>query len=145
MNEINAIVEDNHIIIRGYVPSEKSGYKIKMLSENEIKGILPVETRRINDEKQIYIDITGRESLARYFESREAAEEFALRVLKDAAAKQLPGGRDRIISAAKAEGYVMTQKRAREILKGLQERGYVAVGKGRNGSMITEAGMRYLK
>ena len=84
-------------------------------------------------------------SPARYFESREAAEEFALRVLKDAAAKQLPGGRDRIISAAKAEGYVMTQKRAREILKGLQERGYVAVGKGRNGSMITEAGMRYLK
>ena len=72
MNEVNAIVEDNHIIIRGYVPSEKSGYKIKMLSENEIKGILPVETRRINDEKQIYIDITGRESLARYFESRLA-------------------------------------------------------------------------
>ncbi len=72
MNDINAVVEDNHIIIRDYAPSENAGYKIKMLSENEIKGILPVETRRINDEKQIYIDITGRESLARYFESRLA-------------------------------------------------------------------------
>lgn len=72
MNEVNASVEDNHIIIRGYTPSEKSGYKIKMLSENEIKGILPAETRQINGEKQIYIDITGRESLSRYLGSRLA-------------------------------------------------------------------------
>lgn len=47
-------------------------YRYKMLSANNIKGILPIEIRLINAEKKIYIDISGKESIADYYNAHDA-------------------------------------------------------------------------
>lgn len=35
-------------------------YRVKMLSDNQISGLIPIEIRSINGKKQLYYDITGK-------------------------------------------------------------------------------------
>ncbi|MBR6004197.1 MAG: hypothetical protein IK068_05700, partial [Lachnospiraceae bacterium] len=42
---------------------------------NDIKGILPLQVRSINNEKRLYIDVTGKESILNYFNCHMATRE----------------------------------------------------------------------
>ena len=72
-----------------------------------------------------------------------APEDFILRLLYRAFREHLNLGRKGIAREAENKGQFLTEAQIRRILKQLEERGMVAVNKGRGGSRITEKGIRY--
>ena len=46
-----------------YEQSEEEAFAIRMLSENKIRGLLPLEIRSFNGERNLYYEITGLQSL----------------------------------------------------------------------------------
>lgn len=46
-------------------------YRIRMLTENKIKGLLPIELRKWNGEERLYYNITSRQSLGNLYGRKE--------------------------------------------------------------------------
>ena len=47
---------------------DDSDYRIQMILNNNIKGLLPLKIRNVNNEKELLYDITGMSSLSSIFE-----------------------------------------------------------------------------
>ncbi len=75
--QIQMMYELNHtyMVVSGEEIEKCEDFRYKMLSANVIKGLLPLEFRRINNEKRIYIDVTGKESLLNLMNVRRAGTE----------------------------------------------------------------------
>lgn len=64
-----------YMIVSGEEIDRTENFRYKMLAANNIKGILPLEIRMINNEKKIYIDVTGKECLLNFLNCRMANRE----------------------------------------------------------------------
>lgn len=67
------IYELNHtyMVVSGEEIEQGEDYRYRMLASNILKGILPLEIRRINGEKKIYIDLTGKETVLNFYNMRK--------------------------------------------------------------------------
>lgn len=59
----------NYILLREEISLEE-GYFLKLIQNNTIKGILPLEIRTVNAGKECLWDVTGKQSLKAVFEGR---------------------------------------------------------------------------
>ena len=64
-----------YMVVSGDEIYKTEDFRYKMLSSNDIKGILPLQVRSINNEKRLYIDVTGKESILNYFNCHMATRE----------------------------------------------------------------------
>lgn len=55
-------------------------YRYKMINDNKIEGILPLEMRNINGESRLYYDISGRENFVRYVSVRNLTVDELLKL-----------------------------------------------------------------
>jgi len=71
----------NYLIIKGPKTPKEEGYKLRMMTENEIPGLLSAERRHINGEDFIYYEINSMQSLKTIFERRKIDKKAALLLL----------------------------------------------------------------
>ena len=71
---IQMIYELNHtyMAVSGDEIENTEDYRYRMLASNDIKEVLPLEIRTINNERKIYIDVSGKETLLNYLSARPA-------------------------------------------------------------------------
>jgi len=71
---IQFMYEMNHtyIVVSGEEIEQTENYRYRMLSANNIPCILPLEIRIINNEKRIFVEITGKESILNLYSTRSA-------------------------------------------------------------------------
>ena len=55
--------DDSYLIIGEEPAGEKEAFSLRMITENQIPGLLPAHSHRLNDENQIYYRISGMTSL----------------------------------------------------------------------------------
>ena len=65
-------INNTYMVIDGSEIETKEDYRHKMLQKNHIKNVIVPETRIINNESKIYIDISGKESLLNRLGTRPA-------------------------------------------------------------------------
>lgn len=58
-------------------------YRLSMLSENNIDGLIPVEVRSINGKHQLYYDITGKTNLIKSMASKRVVYDDLLQLFGD--------------------------------------------------------------
>lgn len=75
--KIQMIYELNHtyMSVSGEEIENFEDYRFRMLEMNEIKELLPLEIRSINNEKRIYVEVTGKENALNYFNCKLANRE----------------------------------------------------------------------
>lgn len=71
-SELKYELNNTYIVISGEEASDPCDFRYKMLEANHIRNILPMEIRTINNERKIYVDVTGKESVFHYFGTRVA-------------------------------------------------------------------------
>lgn len=78
------IYEMNHtyMVVSGEEIEQGEDYRYRMLSSNMIKGILPLEIRRINNEKRLFIDLTGKETFLSCYNSKRITREEIKKLLE---------------------------------------------------------------
>lgn len=78
------IYEMNHtyMVVSGEEIEQGEDYRYRMLSSNMIKGLLPLEVRRINNEKRLFIDLTGKETFLSCYNSRKITRDEIKRLLE---------------------------------------------------------------
>lgn len=92
------------LFIEGSDIAEENDYRFQMINGNEIYSILPFETRQVNGEKKLCVDITERISLKDYFNNKtiEKAEIMrlyeAIFVMLDEIARFLMDERDIVMN-----------------------------------------------
>lgn len=64
-----------YMVVSGEEIYKTEDFRYKMLSSNDIKGLLPLQVRNINNEKRLYIDVTGKENILNYFNCHMATRE----------------------------------------------------------------------
>lgn len=57
----------NYLILKS-INTPASSYRCRMMTDNEIKGLLPCKERHINGEQLFYYEITSKQSLASFYE-----------------------------------------------------------------------------
>lgn len=62
----------SYMVMLGDEIDKSENYKYKMLTANQIKNLMPIEMRLINNEKKIYVDVSGKESMLNYFNIKTA-------------------------------------------------------------------------
>lgn len=75
--QIQMIYELNHTFmsVSGDEIEDFKDYRYRMLDLNKVKEILPLEIRSINNEKKLYVDVTGKENALNYFNCKLANRE----------------------------------------------------------------------
>ena len=71
----------NYLIIKGPKTQKSEGFQLRMMTENEIPGLLSAERRHINGEDFIYYEINSMQSLKTIFERRKIDKKAALLLL----------------------------------------------------------------
>lgn len=65
--------------------SEGNDYRIRMITENEIKGLLSCDAEYMNGDKLLYYDVTGKTTLSEYLKNNYANEKLYRCLLKGVA------------------------------------------------------------
>lgn len=68
-------IQKNYLVVQG---REEENYMLHMLAGKRVQGFLPLEIREINNEKEYYYDITGKENLQQ-ISNREKWREIQLK------------------------------------------------------------------
>lgn len=68
-------IQKNYLVVQG---REEGNYMLHMLAGKDVQGFLPLEIREMNNEKEYYYDITGRETLTQK-SNREKWKGFLLK------------------------------------------------------------------
>lgn len=68
-------IQKNYLVVQG---REEGNYMLHMLTGKDVQGFLPLEIREMNNEKEYYYDITGRETLTQK-SNREKWKGFLLK------------------------------------------------------------------
>ncbi|MFI3200064.1 MAG: DUF6382 domain-containing protein [Eubacteriales bacterium] len=63
-------LQKNYMILSGEIHSSNN-YQLSMIRENQIKGLLTVEARTIDDSIQYYYDISGKQTVKSIYEKRK--------------------------------------------------------------------------
>ena len=61
----------------------KEDYQVRMILENEIKGLLKVQGRGMDEKSCFFYDITGKESLKKQYKKKTMSQEEIMLFLKD--------------------------------------------------------------
>ncbi|MBP5152899.1 MAG: hypothetical protein ILP13_08315, partial [Lachnospiraceae bacterium] len=77
MFQTKTIHELNHtyLIITGSSIEKTDDFRYRMLLSNCMEGVIPMQIRVINGEREIYFDITEREPAAEFYKSRQAGRD----------------------------------------------------------------------
>ncbi len=59
----------NYLIV-SQIDDQSRAYEIRMFEKNGIRGFLPLQTRRMNGQMELWLDISGKQSLELLFENR---------------------------------------------------------------------------
>lgn len=65
----------NYLIISGDFAEKSDDFRYRMLLSNCIDGIIPMQIRVINGKRELYFDVTDKESLSDYYEIKQAERE----------------------------------------------------------------------
>lgn len=90
----------NYLIIGSEDDTQSNAYQIRMITRNQIKGLLPCQERHINGETLLYYEISSRQSMQHIFGERkmdrmELCSFFMqLKVVNDLLKKYLLSGND---------------------------------------------------
>ena len=88
----------NYLIIKDSNCLSENVYQRKMLTENNIKGLIPTAEKHINDELLLYCEITSKQSLRSLFDGKRIGMDFLrkffvqLKVINDVLQKYLLDG-----------------------------------------------------
>lgn len=75
-------VNDSYLILKEEDGSEEEKFQFRMITENNIPGLLHIEKRSFNNENSLYYRINGRQSLFQMMEKREADAEILRSLLR---------------------------------------------------------------
>ncbi|MCR5310276.1 MAG: DUF6382 domain-containing protein [Lachnospiraceae bacterium] len=77
MIQTKTIHELNHtyLIITGDCIEKTDDFRYRMLLSNCMEGVIPMQIRVINGEREVYFDITEREPVAEYYKGRPAGRD----------------------------------------------------------------------
>lgn len=75
-------VNDSYLILKEEDGSEEEKFQFRMITENNIPGLLHTQKRSFNNENSLYYRINGRQSLFHMMEKREADAEILRSLLR---------------------------------------------------------------
>ena len=72
----------SYLVVKEIEEQDQDGFSMRMIWENEIKGLLPVMQHVFNGEQELYYDISSKQTLEVLYEKREMDQKDLTRLLK---------------------------------------------------------------
>lgn len=76
-------VNDSYLILKEEEGVEEENFQLRMITENNIPGLLHTEKRNFNNENSLYYRINGRQNLLQMMQKREADAEILRSLLRE--------------------------------------------------------------